>query len=193
MGMQERTRIQGVTLIDLLMGLAIVSILAAISLPSCRYYINKHKILDLTRQLVESLYVTKQLAIVRNQVHYLNMSSSTNIGNNVGNNVGNSIEQNSHALIVTQSCWVISASQHCHCSITTSACQSHYGRTLKNVNAISMTANRPSLSFSPLFGMTNGATYQLSLEGFVIAVIVSSQGRIRACMLNGESASYAAC
>lgn len=181
MRMQERTRIQGITLIDLLMGLAIVSILAAISLPSCSYYINKHKILDLTRQLVESLYVTKQLAIVRNQVHYFNLSSNMNVA------------ENSNEFTVAKYCWVISAVQDCHCLISTSACQSHYGRTLKNVNAISMTANRPSLSFSPLFGMTNGATYLLSLEGFVIAVIVSSQGRIRVCMMNGESASYAAC
>lgn len=173
--MQDRRKVEGVTLMALLVGLAIVSILAAISLPSFSYYINKYKILDLTRQLVEALYVTKQLAIARDQVHYFN------------------VNQQGNDLIAVKSCWVISAVSHCNCVISTVSCQSHYGFTLKNVNAISMTVNRASLSFSPLFGMTNGATYLLSLEDFVIAVVVSSQGRIRVCMVDGESASYAAC
>lgn len=187
MRMKDRRKIQGIMLIELLMGLAIASILAAISLPSCSYYINKYKILDLTRQLVESLYVTKQLAIVRGQVHYFNLSASIDVDESVGDG------ENNHDLIAISPCWVISAEQGCDCLMSISACQSNYGHTLKNVNTIAMTVNRPSLSFSPLFGMTNGATYRLSLEGFMIAVIVSSQGRIRVCMLNGESASYEAC
>lgn len=181
MTMRCRQKSQGISLMGLLMALAITAILVTISLPSYRTYISKNKLLDLTRQLVEALYVSKQLAITRGQVHYLNFHSSTHISEGGGDPA--SIE----------SCWVISAVQSCSCLISAELCQSYYGRRFTNVSSVAMVVNRPQLSFSPLFGKTNGATYRLALDSLETKVIVSGQGRIRVCMASGESANYAAC
>ena len=51
----------GLTLIELLLTLAIVAILMALSVPSYSAYVHKNKLGNLTRQLVEALNITKQL------------------------------------------------------------------------------------------------------------------------------------
>ncbi|MDX2321276.1 MAG: prepilin-type N-terminal cleavage/methylation domain-containing protein [Moritella sp.] len=176
---------QGVTLIGLLMALAILALLAGFSLPSYRAYMAKNKLLDLTRQLVEALNVTKQLAILRGRAHYFNINTDMSLNGN-GNSSDLVIEP-------TKSCWVISYVEQCSCSISNPSCRSNYGRVTTLISGVSMTVNRPKLSFSPILGSTNGATYQLALDRYIIKVIVSTQGRIRVCMESGESASYASC
>ncbi|WP_017222018.1 prepilin-type N-terminal cleavage/methylation domain-containing protein [Moritella dasanensis] len=165
----------GLTLIELLVTLAILTILMALSIPSYSDYVHKNKLSNLTRQLVEALTITKQLAIVRGQRHYFNMQ--------IDNTAINTFE----------SCWVISHIEHCDCLTSHVLCQAQYGQVSAAITDIELIINRTSLSFSPLFGATNGASYQLSLGRFSTKVIVSTQGRIRVCMVRGESAIYGDC
>lgn len=185
----------GVTLIELLVVLAILTILMALSAPSYSRYLDKNKLMGLTRQLVEALNVTKQLAIVRGQQHYFNVQV-----NHLGNNTITHLATNSATNAVTNSansalglCWNISHLKNCHCLTANTLCQSRYGQVSVDISDIALVINRASLSFSPLLGTTNGASYQLSLGRFSTQVIVSGQGRIRTCMVRGESAIYAAC
>ena len=165
----------GLTLIELLLTLAIVTILMALSGPSYSAYVNKNKLGNLTRQLVEALNITKQLALLRGERHYFNVQ--------VNNAVNSTVK----------SCWIISHHENCDCLTSTTLCQSTDGQASAAISDIELTVNRPHLSFSPLFGTTNGASYQLSLGRFSTMVIVSTQGRIRVCMVRGDSAIYAPC
>ncbi|SQD78598.1 GspH/FimT family pseudopilin [Moritella yayanosii] len=165
----------GLTLIELLLSLAIVTILMALSVPSYSAYVNKNKLCNLTRQLVEALNVTKQLAIARGVPHYFN------------------VQINNSVMTAGESCWVISQFENCDCFTSSALCQSKYGQVSATINDIELSTNRSQLSFSPLFGMTNGTTYHLVSGGFATKVIVSTQGRIRICMDRGESAIYAPC
>lgn len=170
-----KLKLHGIGLIDLLMTMMILAMLMTLSVPSYRIYVDKNRIFNLTRQLVEALNVTKQLAIKRGQSHYLN------------------IKVNSDDITSSESCWVISDSENCDCFTSTTLCQAKYGQVSAAIKNVDISSNRPSLSFSPLFGSTNGATYRLSIAGYAIKVIVSTQGRIRGCMETGASAIYAAC
>jgi len=172
---QCKFKLQGLTLIELLLALAILTILMAFGAPSYSAFVNKNRISHLTRQLVEALNVTKQLAIVRGIPHHLNVQ--------VQNSSMNTVEL----------CWVIGQLENCDCFISSTLCQSQYGQVSAVISDIEFSTNRPRLSFSPLFGMTNGATYQLSLGRFSTHIIVSTQGRIRVCMNSGESAIYVPC
>lgn len=165
----------GITLIELLVTLAILTILMALSVPSYSDYVHKNKLSNLTRQLVEALTITKQLAIVRGQRHYFN------------------VQVNDAAISIPESCWVISHIDSCNCLTPHILCQAKYGQVSAAITDIELIINRASLSFSPLFGATNGASYQLSLGRFSTKVIVSTQGRIRICMARGESAIYGNC
>lgn len=175
MTMRCRFKSRGITLIDLLMTVAILAILMAVSMVSYNGYVNKNKIFNLTRQLVEALNVTKQLAIVRGQQHYFN------------------VQINSSVITRHESCWVISHIESCDCLTSSALCQSKYGQVSAAISDIALTINRPRLSFSSVFGSTNGATYRLSLGRYAIKVIVSTQGRIRVCMERGDSTIYASC
>lgn len=173
--MRCKSRTQGLTFIELLLALAILAILMGLSLPPCLTYIDKNKLGSLTRQLVEALNTTKQLAIMKGTPHYLN------------------IRTDASTAVANQSCWVISESQDCDCLATPERCQSNYAQFNADVDEVLISTNRPRLSFSPLFGKTNGATYRLSIGELMIHIIVSSQGRIRVCIASGESTIYAAC
>ena len=175
MTMQCKFKLQGLTLIELLLTLAILTILMACGAPSYSAYVHKNKLCNLTRQLVEALNITKQLALLRGEQHYFNIQ--------VNNAVNSTFD----------SCWVISNNENCDCLISTALCQSNYGQASAAISDIALSVNRPNLSFSPLFGTTNGASYQLSLGRFSTMVIVSTQGRIRVCMVQGDSAIYAPC
>lgn len=170
-----KLKLRGIGLIDLLMTMMILAILMALCVPSYRIYIDKNRIFNLARQLVEALNVTKQLAIKRGQSHYLN------------------IQVNNSGITGSEPCWVISDRENCDCFTSTTLCQAKYGQVSAVIKNVDIISNRSSLSFSPLFGSTNGATYRLSITGNVIKVIVSTQGRIRACMETGVSAIYAIC
>ena len=172
---QCKFKLQGLTLIELLLALAILTILMTFGAPSYSAFVNKNKISHLTRQLVEALNVTKQLAIVRGIPHHLN------------------VQANNSLVTTVELCWVISQLENCNCFTSSALCQSKYGQVSAVISDIKLSTNRPHLSFSPLFGMTNGATYQLSLGRFSTKIIVSTQGRIRVCMAQGESAIYAPC
>ncbi|QUM82071.1 prepilin-type N-terminal cleavage/methylation domain-containing protein [Moritella sp. 5] len=172
---QCKCKLQGLTLIELLVALAILIILMASSTPSYRALVNKNKICHLTRQLVEALNVTRQLSIVRELPHYF------------------TVQVNNSLITAVELCWVISQLENCDCFTSSALCQSKYGQVSAVKSGIEIVTNRPHLSFSPLFGMTNGATYQLSLGRFSTKIIVSTQGRIRVCMVRGESAIYAPC
>jgi len=170
-----RLKSPGLTLIELLLGLAIMTILMAISLPSYSAFVHKNKLTNLTRQLVEALNVTKQLAVVRGIPHYFN------------------VQVNNPVITTGGACWVISHIENCDCLISPSLCQSQYGQVNAVIGDIELSINRAHLTFSPLFGLTNGATYHLSIGRFATQVIVSTQGRIRVCMEQGDSAIYASC
>jgi len=172
---QYQFKLHGLTLIELLIAISILAILMALSLPSYSTYANKNKIGNLTRQLVEALNTTKQLAIIRGAPHYLNL------------------QVNNTAISSEKSCWVISHIGSCDCLVSKNLCQSKYAQVSVVFGDIDVSSNRPKLSFSPLFGMTNGATYLLSLGRFTTKIIVSSQGRIRVCIVHGDSSLYAAC
>ena len=173
--MQCKFKLQGLTLIELLVTLAILIILMASSAPSYNAFVNKNKICHLTRQLVEALNVTRQLSIVRELPHYFN------------------VQVNNSLITAVELCWVISQLKNCDCVTSSALCQSKYGQVSAVKSGVELSTNRPHLSFSPLFGMTNGATYQLSLGRFSTKIMVSTQGRIRVCMNRGESAIYASC
>ncbi|PKH04718.1 prepilin-type cleavage/methylation domain-containing protein [Moritella sp. Urea-trap-13] len=170
-----KLKLSGITLIELLLSLAILTILLAVSVPAYTGYVDKHKLSNLTRQFVEALTITKQLAIVRGQRHYFNVQ--------VSNTVTSTFE----------SCWVISDSENCDCLAPHTLCQTQYGQVSSVISDIEISINRARLSFSPLFGATNGASYQLSLGRFSTQVIVSTLGRIRVCMIGGDSAIYGPC
>jgi len=165
----------GLTLIELLLTLAILTILVALSVPPYTEYVHKNKLCNLTRQLVEALNITKQLAILRGDQHYFN------------------VQVNNSAISTFESCWVISQLENCDCLTSSTLCQANYGQVSAAISDIELIVNRASFSFSPLFGTTNGASYQLSLGSFSTKVIVSTQGRIRVCMVRGDSAIYAPC
>lgn len=170
-----KLKLSGITLIELLLTLAILTILLALSVPSYSGYVHKNKLSNLTRQLVEALTITKQLAIVRGQRHYFN------------------VQVNRAVTRPFESCWVISQFENCDCLTSHALCQAQYGQVTAVISDIELIINRASFSFSPLFGTTNGARYQLSLGRFSTQVIVSTQGRIRVCMARGDSAIYAPC
>ncbi|CAM2966300.1 prepilin-type N-terminal cleavage/methylation domain-containing protein [Moritella viscosa] len=172
---QCKFKLQGLTLIELLLALAILAILMASSAPSYSALVNKNKICHLTRQLVEALNVTRQLSIVRGLPHHFH------------------VQVNNSLITTVELCWVISQLENCGCFTSNSLCQTKYSQVSTAISDIELSTNRPHLSFSPLFGMTNGATYQLSLGRFSTKIIVSTQGRIRVCMDRGESAIYASC
>jgi len=166
---------QGITLIESLLTLAILTMLMAFSVPSYSEYVSKNKLGNLTRQLVEALNITKQLAIQRGEKHYFN------------------VQVNSSVINTYESCWVISNIEDCDCLTSSDLCQAQYGQVTAATSGIELIINRPRFSFSPLFGATNGASYQLTLGRFSTMVIVSSQGRIRVCMEQGDSTIYASC
>lgn len=161
---------QGTTLIELLVTLAVLAIIAGIGLPSYNAIVNKSKLVSLTQQLVEDLRVTKQLALTRNKKQYFSVN-----------------------LAMPERCWVISSQPVCPCSASTSSCALENYQINTDYSTISLNTNRDTLSFSPLSGTTNGASYTLSVGSDSVKVKVSTLGLIRACTEAGGSILYADC
>lgn len=160
---------QGITLIELLVTLAVLAIIAGIGLPSYNTIVNETKLVGLTQQLVEALRVTKQLAITRDKTQYLSVN-----------------------LIKPGRCWGISSQPVCNCSTSTSCALENY-QFSTDYSTITLNTNRDTLSFSPLSGSTNGASYTLSAGSGSVKVKVSTLGRISACSETGDSTLYANC
>jgi type IV fimbrial biogenesis protein FimT len=160
---------QGITLIELLVTLAVMAIISGIGLPSYNAIVNETKLIGLTQQLVEALRVTKQLAITRDKTQYLSVN-----------------------MVGPERCWGISSQPVCNCSVSSSCALENY-QISTDYSTITLNTNRDTLSFSPLSGSTNGASYTLSAGSGSVKVTVSTLGRIRACSETGGSTLYANC
>ena len=165
--LKTKYKSQGITLIELLVTLAVLAIIAGIGLPSYNAIMNETKLVGLTQQLVEALRVTKQLAITRDKTQYFN-------------------------LVMPDRCWGISSQPVCDCSVSSSCTLENY-QISTDYSTITLNTNRDTLSFSPLSGSTNGASYTLNVGSGSVKVKVSTLGRIRACSETGGSTFYANC
>jgi type IV fimbrial biogenesis protein FimT len=169
--LKAKHKSQGITLIELLVTLAVMAIISGIGLPSYNAIVNEIKLTGLTQQLVEALRVTKQLAITRDKTQYLSVN-----------------------LIKPGRCWGISSQPVCNCSVpSSSSCALENYRISTDYSTITLNTNRDTLSFSPLSGSTNGASYTLSAGAGSVKVKVSTLGRISACSETGDSTLYANC
>jgi type IV fimbrial biogenesis protein FimT len=167
--LKAKHKSQGITLIELLVTLAVMAIISGIGLPSYNAIVNEIKLAGLTQQLVEALRVTKQLAITRDKTQYLSIN-----------------------LVKPTRCWGISSQPVCNCSTSTSCALENY-QISTDYSTITLNTNRDTLSFSPLSGSTNGASYTLSAGAGSVKVKVSTLGRISACNETGDSTLYADC
>lgn len=158
---------QGLTLIELLVSLGILTVLLSVALPSYQQLINKTKLVNLAQLLVEDLKLARQYALTRGEKYYFRFSDN-----------------------VQTPCWSISERSDCTCgsgcSITEYLLESQYQQ-------IVIDATRNAISFSYLQGTTNGTTYQLSAPDNAVKVKVSTQGRITACMHQQSSSTYDRC
>lgn len=158
---------QGLTLIELLVALGLLTVLLSVALPSYQQLINKTKLINLAQLLVDDLKLTRQYALTRGEKYYFKLSDS-----------------------VQTPCWSISERSDCTCgsgcSITEYLLESQYRQ-------IVIDASRNAISFSYLQGTTNGTTYQLSTSGSAVKVKVSTLGRITACMHQQSSSTYDSC
>ncbi len=158
---------QGLTLIELLVSLGILTVLLTVALPSYQQLINKTRLVNLTQLLVEDLKLARQYSLTRGQRYYFRVSDSA-----------------------STLCWGISERSDCicgsDCSITEYLLETQYRQ-------IAIDATRSAISFSYLQGTTNGTTYQLKIAGSVIKVKVSTLGRITACMEQQSSSTYDMC
>jgi type IV fimbrial biogenesis protein FimT len=62
-----RRRQRGVSLIELLVGLAILGLLMALTVPSMKSFISKHKVSAINSELVADFYLARSEAVQRNQ------------------------------------------------------------------------------------------------------------------------------
>ena len=162
----------GLSLLELLITLSIVAILAGIGVPRYTRLFQQNQLLALTQQLIESLRMTKQMAISRNQAYYLSLPSSP----------GSPLY-----------CWSISPIANCNCTDSPVSCQPDIVVVSADLQRIDSQSNRSQLTFSPLLGSSNGGSYTLTYGHASVKVIVSTLGRVRACMQSGESSAYANC
>lgn len=160
---------KGITLIELLVTLAILAIISGIGLPSYNALVNKSKLVTLTQQLVEDLRLTKQLALTRDKQQYFSIN-----------------------LAMPERCWGISSQPVCSCRASSSCALENY-HISTDYSTVTLNTNRDTLSFSPLSGSTNGASYTLSVGADSVKVKVSTLGLISACTEAGGSTIYADC
>lgn len=158
---------QGLTLIELLVSLGILTVLLSVALPSYQQLINQTKLVNLAQLLVDDLKLARQYALTRGDKYYFQFSDR-----------------------VPTPCWSISQRSDCtcggDCSISEYLLEPQYRQ-------IVIDATRSAISFSHLQGTTNGTTYQLSTPGNVVKVKVSTLGRITACMHQQSSSTYDSC
>jgi type IV fimbrial biogenesis protein FimT len=176
--MKSKTpRRQGLTLIELLMVLAVLSITLGQSAPSFKAMLQKRRLEAASSDVVADLQYARSEAVARNRT------------------VRIVFEQHD-----TGSCYVIHAGGTCHCAADgTASCSPNAGLIksfgLSASSGLTLTSNAAFITLDPVLGtFSPTATLNLTSTGGIgIRHVVNLLGRVRSCSPGRTVTGYAAC
>jgi len=170
-------RQQGLTLIELLMVLAVLSITLGLSGPDFKAMLQKRRLEAASSDVVADLQYARSEAVARNRTVRIDF------------------EQNSAG-----SCYVIHAGGTCHCAADgTASCSTDAALVksfgLSTSSGLALNSNAASITLDPVLGtFSPTATLNLtSTGGMGIRHVVNLLGRVRSCSPGRTVTGYTVC
>jgi type IV fimbrial biogenesis protein FimT len=163
-------RILGLTLVELMVALSIMTILGALAIPEFARQISRWKLQTSAERLASDLSETREQAQQRRRAQYVTVAGGE------------------------QWCWAVSEAPNCPCG-EARACQRH--RVAAPSASGIVIAQEARFRFDPAAPIATQAAPQSvllqSMQGERLQVVMTPLGRARVCAPDGPRLGYAAC